>query len=156
VRRGIAEPESVADHSFLTAVLALLLASELGLDAGKLLALTVVHDLPESDADVGDITPHCGISRGEKRRREHAAMDQLCADNPAFGELLRLWREYDEGSTPEAQAAHQLDALEMAIQSREYEARHGIDLSEFRQSARAKIQHPMLLRLLDALDGGIF
>lgn len=151
VRRGIPAPESVADHSFRTAVLALVLADGLGVDAGRLLEMVLVHDLPEGDPEVGDITPFCGVDPEEKRRRERAAMERLCADLPAGDELLRLWLEYDEGRTPEADVAHQLDALEMAIQSREYEAKHGADLSEFRESARKKIRHPALLRLLDEL-----
>jgi putative hydrolases of HD superfamily len=149
LRVGLPEAESVADHSFRTAVLALMLADELGVDAARLVALVLVHDLPESDPDVGDITPFCGVDRVEKRRRERAAMERLCAERP---DLLALWAEYDEGQTPEADAAHQLDALEMAIQSREYEGRHDVDLAEFRESARKKIHHPALLRLLDDLD----
>jgi 5'-deoxynucleotidase YfbR-like HD superfamily hydrolase len=148
VRKGIPDPESVADHSFRTAVLALALAKEMGVDPDRLLRLVIVHDLPESDPDVGDITPFCGVDRDEKRRRERAAMERLCAGMP---ELLACWLEYDEGNTPEAQAAHELDALEMALQAREYEARHGVDLSEFRASARAKVRHPALIRLLDEL-----
>jgi 5'-deoxynucleotidase YfbR-like HD superfamily hydrolase len=152
LRKGIPDPESVADHSFRTAVLALVLADELGVDAGRLLRLVVVHDLPESEPAVGDITPFCGVDREEKRRRERAAMERLCASLPGGEGTLRLWSEYDEGRTPEAEAAHQLDALEMALQSLEYESRHGVDLSEFRESARRKIRHPALLRILDGFD----
>jgi putative hydrolase of HD superfamily len=152
-RKGLPNPESVAEHTFRTAVLALLLAEELGVDSARLTALIVVHDLPESDPEVGDITPYCGITRAEKRKRETAAIEHLCGELPHGEQLLGLWREYDEGQTPEAQAAHQLDALEMAIQAREYEAQFGIDLAEFRASARAKITHPRLIPLLDELDG---
>jgi 5'-deoxynucleotidase YfbR-like HD superfamily hydrolase len=151
VRKGIPDPESVADHSFRTTVLALVFADELGVDSGKLIKLILVHDLPESDPDVGDITPFCGVDREEKRRRERAAMGRLCDRLPNGEELRALWLEYDEGRTPEARAAHELDALEMALQAREYEARHGIDLSEFLASARSKIRHQALLRLLDEL-----
>jgi putative hydrolase of HD superfamily len=151
VRKGLSGTESVADHSFRTAVLALALAGELGVDPGRLLALAVVHDLPESDPDVGDITPSCGISREEKRAKERAAMDRLCTGMPGGDVLLSLWVEYDEGQTPEARAAHELDALEMALQAREYQASHGFDPSEFVASARVKIHHPALLEILDGL-----
>ena len=152
VRSGIVDPESVADHSFQTAILALVFAAGMGVDPDRLLRLVLVHDLPESDPSVGDITPFCGVDREEKRRRERVAMQRLSAKLPDGAELLRLWCEYDEGLTPEARAAHQLDALEMAIQAHEYEVTRDTDLSEFRQSARARIHHPALLRLLDELD----
>jgi putative hydrolase of HD superfamily len=151
VRSGLPDAESVADHSFRTAVLVLVLADDLGVDAQRLLSLVLVHDLPESDPAVGDITPHCGIARDEKRRRERLAMEQLCAGVPGGDRLLSLWLEYDQGLTPESRIAHQLDALEMALQAREYQARHDADLSEFLDSARERITHPALLRLLDDL-----
>src|SRR6516162_4869746 len=116
VRKGLPDPESVADHSFRTAVLALALAEEMGVDPDRLLRLVILHDLPESDPEVGDITPFCGVDRDEKRRGERAAMERLCAGRP---ELLACWLEYDAGETPEARAAHELDALEMALQARE-------------------------------------
>jgi 5'-deoxynucleotidase YfbR-like HD superfamily hydrolase len=149
VRSGLPDPESVADHSFRTAVLALVLAGDLGVDAQRLLSLVLVHDLPESDPAVGDITPYCGVDRDEKRRRERLAMERLCDGVPAGDHLHRLWLEYDDGLTPESRVAHELDALEMALQAREYQARHGADLSEFLDSARGRITHPALLHLLD-------
>jgi putative hydrolase of HD superfamily len=154
VRKGLAAPESVADHSYRSALLALVLGPELGVDTDRLIRLLLVHDLPESDPDVGDITPFCGVDRPEKHRRERAAMERLSADLPADegDALLALWLEYDEGLTPEADVAHQLDTLEMALQACEYETRDGLDLSEFLASARAKIRSPVLLRLLEELD----
>jgi putative hydrolase of HD superfamily len=155
VRRGLdaSGVESVAEHSFLAAVIALTLADDLGVDAGALLRLVLVHDLPECDPAVGDITPFCGVSPEEKRSRERAAMARLCDGLPGGPRLFALWEEYDAAVTPESALAHEIDALEMAVQSRRYEDRHGLDLAEFRASARAKVRHPALLRLLDALEG---
>src|SRR5262245_30867956 len=79
LRRDLPDPESVADHSFRTAILALLVGADLGVDTAKLTALVLVHDLPESDPEVGDLTPFCGVGREEKRRRERASMERLCA-----------------------------------------------------------------------------
>src|SRR3954454_20843223 len=79
VRRGVSDPESVADHSFRAAVLAMLLGTDLGVDRDRLVRLLLVHDLAESDPDVGDITPFDGVGPDEKRRRETTAMERLCA-----------------------------------------------------------------------------
>lgn len=152
VRKGIAQPESVADHSFRAAVLALLLAPRLGVDADRLVRLVLVHDLPESDPEVGDITPFCGVDPAEKRRREAETMARLARMLPEGEQLRALWAEYDENVTSEARAAHQIDALEMALQAAEYQAATGTDLSEFLASARAKVEHPALVELLDALS----
>jgi 5'-deoxynucleotidase YfbR-like HD superfamily hydrolase len=150
VRSGLPDPESVADHSYRTALLALLLGDELGVDTTRVIQLLLVHDLPESDPEVGDITPYCGVPPDEKRRREQHAMERLCAGVPGGEHLLALWLEYAEARTPESAIAHQLDALEMAFQAREYEQQTKTDLSEFLQSARAKIHHPALVRLLES------
>lgn len=153
-RRGIADGESVADHVYRAALLALVLEDRLGagVDVDRLARLLLVHDLAESDPSVGDLTPFCGIGPEEKRRRERAAIERLAATIPEWRSLLPLWREYDEALTPEACLAHELDALEMALQSREYEPLTGLDLSEFRESARAKVRHPALRAILEALD----
>lgn len=154
-RRGIPSPESVADHSFRSSVLALVLGEELGVDRDRLLRIILVHDLAESDPTVGDVTPFDGVAPQDKHHRESAAMERLCATFPGGAELLLLWLEYDEGITPEARIAHQIDAVEMALQARDYENRHGLDLSEFRVGARQKVSHPTLLLLLDRLDGPV-
>ena len=52
VLRGVTEPESVADHSFRTALLALVLARDDSFDRGRCVAMALVHDLAE--AVVGD------------------------------------------------------------------------------------------------------
>jgi putative hydrolase of HD superfamily len=42
----------------------------------KLIKVCLVHDLAESV--VGDITPHCGVSKEEKRRLEEVISSFLC------------------------------------------------------------------------------
>ncbi|MBP9750370.1 MAG: HD domain-containing protein [Candidatus Peribacteraceae bacterium] len=150
VRRGVAAPESVAGHLYRMAVLAMALEPRSGIDTNKLVRMILVHDLAESDPSVGDITPFDGISKEEKTRREGEAMAKLCRDLPLGAELFALFQEYEDGATPEARFAHQLDALEMGLQAKEYEAAQGIDLSEFVVSARKKISDPELLKLLES------
>lgn len=151
--RGIAEPESVADHSFRLALLALVLApkSDPPLDAHRCVAMAIVHDLAESL--VGDITPYDGVSADEKRRREEEAMRHLASLAGDAG-LADLWAEYDAATTPEARFVKELDKLETAMQAAEY-ARAGTapveDLREFRDSAERRVTLPAARALLDAL-----
>src|SRR5690606_14882322 len=120
VRRGIAGPESVAAHSWGVAWLVLALLPP-ALDRGRALAYAVLHDLPE--VRVGDLTPSDGVAPAEKARREHAAMDGLCASLP---HLAATWRAYEAQADPEARFVRQLDRLDMAIQAVAYErAGHG-------------------------------
>ena len=124
LRVGVEPAESVAAHSWGVAFLALLLCPP-GLDRGRLLAMAILHDLAE--IETGDITPHDGVDRAEKRRRETRAMDRLLEGRP---ELRSLWDEAEARATPEAQFLKQLDTLEMGVQARRYMT-HGFDVTEF-------------------------
>ena len=149
-RAGLQGAESVADHSFSAALLAMVIAPGLiGVDRDKLVRLLLVHDLAESDPSVGDITPFSGVPAEEKLRRESEAIDRLCGHLPGGDEVRKLWNEYADSVTPEACLAHEFDALEMGLQARAYQARHGVDLSEFVASAKAKVRHPGLCIWLD-------
>ena len=70
IKSGIEEPESVADHSYRAALLAMVVPLT-GVDAGRCMRMALVHDLAESI--VGDITPSCGISTDEKHGRERVS-----------------------------------------------------------------------------------
>src|SRR5262249_49775963 len=50
---GVDRPESVAEHSFRTAIVGIVLATMQGADAGKTALLCLLHDSPETR--VGDI-----------------------------------------------------------------------------------------------------
>jgi putative hydrolase of HD superfamily len=152
--RGIDRPESVADHSFRLALLALVLAprAEPPVDLHRCVAMALVHDLAESI--VGDITPYDGVPAEEKRRREEEAMRRL--DSLAEGAgLLALWAEYDAAETAEARFVKELDKLETAMQAAEYAgngAAPAAGLSEFRQNAERRLALPVTRALLDALS----
>ena len=47
---GIKNPESVAEHSYRTAVLAMILADLQGLDAEKAIRMALLHDMAEHSA----------------------------------------------------------------------------------------------------------
>ncbi|HYJ78510.1 MAG TPA: HD domain-containing protein, partial [Longimicrobiaceae bacterium] len=92
--RGVEGAESVADHSFRLALLALVLAPrvEPPLDRERCMAMALVHDLAE--CLTGDITPLDGVSAEEKRRREQEAFRHL-GDLAGEPRLAELWEEYD-------------------------------------------------------------
>ena len=138
VRSGINNPESVAAHSWGMALLALkLIPDELNLS--KVLAMCLVHDLPE--VRVGDLTPHDDIST--KAEDEYKAMQEIAP------EWLELFVEYEQGETAEARFVKQIDKLDMGLQALHYQNETNIDLNEFIMSAKAKISDENLSSLLD-------
>lgn len=152
--RGIDRPESVADHSFRLALLALVLAprTDPPVDVQRCVAMALVHDLAESI--VGDITPYDGVAAEEKRRREEEAMRRLDSLAPGAG-LMELWAEYDAAATAEARFVKELDKLETAMQAAEYVqggAASAADLREFREGAERRLTLPVTRALLDALS----
>jgi putative hydrolase of HD superfamily len=60
VRKGVAGPESIADHMYRMGLMATLCAGASGVDVTRCIKMALVHDVAE--AIVGDITPHCGVS----------------------------------------------------------------------------------------------
>ncbi len=140
LRVGIAQPESVAAHSFGVATLGLILCPP-ELDRSRVVAIALLHDLAESV--VGDITPHDGVSVDEKRRQERTAAAQLFAGRP---DLWALWEDYEQDRSPEAHFVHELDKLDMALQAGAYASE--ADTAQFVESALKKLRSPALLSLL--------
>ena len=138
VRSGINNPESVAAHSWGMALLALKLIPD-GLNLSKVLAMCLVHDLPE--VRVCDLTPHDDIST--KAEDEYKAMQEIAP------EWLELFVEYEQGETAEARFVKQIDKLDMGLQALHYQNETNIDLNEFIMSAKAKISDENLSSLLD-------
>jgi putative hydrolase of HD superfamily len=144
--------ESVADHVFATAFLALLLSERYpqGLDRLRVLELVLIHELGEIDA--GDLTPADGLSPNAKHERESKGVRRVASLLSSSDRIIDLWNEYEAGETPEARFVRQIDKLEMAFQAAAYERNSSRNLEEFKTSAREQIQDPMLLKLLDELE----
>jgi len=128
VMRKVKLPESVADHSFRLALMAMVFADEEGLDAGRAVKLALVHDLPE--AVCGDAVAMPGDEerperRREKFEREQKALEQLLErlGGRAALEIRTLWGEFEERKTGEAILVYELDRLEAIFQAKEYAER---------------------------------
>ncbi|NXA57556.1 HDDC2 protein, partial [Nothocercus julius] len=90
VLRKVERPESVSDHMYRMAVMALA-AGDGRLDKGRCVRLALVHDMAE--CIVGDIAPADNVPKGEKRRREEAAMQELTQllSEDLRKEIYELW-----------------------------------------------------------------
>ncbi len=148
VEVGIYQPESVADHTFRTAILCMLYADMEGLDPLKLLRMALIHDLPE--AVIGDLTP--SEKTAETKEKEDTSINQILSLLPKRQreKYIAVWNEYREGKTREAQAVRQLEKIEMALQAKEYEKAGSASksLERFIKSAEEATVWPELKRLL--------
>lgn len=123
VLKGVKDVESVAEHTWRVAMLALILSPQLKLNQLKIVKMALIHDLGE--VVIGDIKWESGKkvigSQEEKHRDEKKAIRKMFADNPNFQEYVLLWKEFNEQKTREAKILKQLDKLEMTIQALEYQ-----------------------------------
>lgn len=158
LRRGLPPQrcETVAEHTFALAVLAMLLCDRLypQLDTLRVVRLALLHDFAEIFA--GDIIPADGLPLVEKQDRERQAIRQVFAGQPQGERYLALWEEFEAGQTPEAQLVRQLDRLEMALQAAVYRADPDLggafDPGEFYTSARRAVQDAPLQDLLAQIE----
>lgn len=156
LKRGVPEAacESVADHSFGTALLALFLAGKPpyeGVDRDKALRIALVHELGEVYA--GDITPVDGVSAEEKASLERDSIRRVLAGLRGGEEYLALWEEFEAGVSPEARFVRELDRLEMGLQAAAYRADGNHRMGEFFESARRSVSTPGLRAMLEAAVG---
>lgn len=121
--RDIEEPESVADHSWGTAVLTMVYGSEEDVDTDKCVRMALVHDLAEYST--GDLVTRADseaqeISKDKKNRLEHNAMEEL-GKTLDGEEMFNLWQEYEERETSEARFVKDMDMIDMCVQALKYE-----------------------------------
>ena len=146
--------ESVADHSFAVALLALYEGERRGYDLEKILKLALIHDLEE--AIIGDLTPRDKAHRGATRvqRDRERAIRELLSKLPAKSRpaYLRLWRDLRERRSKESRLVHQLDKVEMAFQAKEYGKRTGQQkMRDFYDSANRETNDPILKKALASI-----
>ncbi len=151
--KGIArgDCESVADHSFSTAMTAWVIAREYfpQLDEMKVLRMALIHELGEIEA--GDITPYDDVPAGEKHSRERESVENVLGLLNRKDDLFDLWMEFEEGLSEEAILVRRIDKLEMGLQALIYAVEHGMDPTDFLNSARQDDE--ILARILDAANG---
>ena len=153
VRCGIPKPESVADHSFRCAFMAMMLGDMLDVDTERLIKMALLHDMAEVVS--GDITPHDGITKEEKSKREGEGILSLIKDLPNKETYLSLWKEYEEGRTMESKLARNIDKLEMALQTIEYQRAHPEkNLDEFIEEAERHMEIPEVMAIFEIVKKG--
>lgn len=111
--------ESDAEHTFSMIMLALDIMShnDLKLDELKVLKMISYHELCEIDA--GDTTPFDNVTHEEKFNKEYSCIKRL-SEQYNMPEIEKLWLEFEECKTPEAQFVKHLDKFDAILQAKNY------------------------------------
>ncbi len=132
--RGVANCESVADHSFGVAITALTLSEMVPqkLDRGKIVIMAILHDMAESVT--GDLS--LGGSRllppGAKAEAEGRAMDEAFGGLDFAESWLEIWQEFENLASDEARIVRDADRIDLLTQALVYERNTGtVNLDEF-------------------------
>ncbi|MBD3186340.1 HD domain-containing protein [Candidatus Bathyarchaeota archaeon] len=152
-----ARVESVASHSYGTAILLVILdlldliPPHLSLE--KLLKIALLHDLAESET--GDVTPRSGVTPEEKSQAERDAFSRIFHGDSRFNilnEMGSLFAGLDEPGPPcnrkpdEYQFFKQVDKLDMMIQAIMYEREFDMNLKEFHEPVEKYLHGDALKR----------
>ena len=147
--RDVPHVESVAEHSYGVALVALGLADALAADDGaghsldleKVLVMALLHDLAEVRLTDLSLRATRLISEEVKSQAEASAMADLLAPLNTADRLKDLWQAFEDQTSPEGRLVRDADKLEMMIQCLRYEQSGSRGLDEFWQTMDARQWH---------------
>ena len=120
MKLNVKNSESVAEHSYMMSVMAMVLSDIKELNTEKILKMSILHDWAESK--IGDFMPN-EISSEKKTELEEYAMSEILDDLPSKikNDYYDIWNDDKDSSSKDAKFVHELDRLEMALQGKIYE-----------------------------------
>ena len=138
--------ETIAEHSFRTAVIGYVLAlleKENGndkIDENKVLKMCLFHDLPETRTGDQNLLHGKYVSANENEAIEDQCKDLFCG-----GELKKILKEYNEGKhnierSPEAVIAKEADILEQLLTEKEYQERGNTHAAEWMEYSLSRLK----------------
>jgi putative hydrolase of HD superfamily len=147
--RGVPYVESVAEHSYGVALVALALADALAvngeagqrLDLEQVLIMALLHDLGEVRLTDLPLRATRLIPEEVKSQAEASAIADLLAPLPSAGRLRDLWQAFEDETSPEGRLVRDADKLEMMVQCLRYELSGSRGLDEFWQAMDARQWH---------------
>lgn len=132
-------PESVADHSFRTAILGYCLAHLEGADPMRTTLMCLFHDIPE--ARLTDLH-HLAQRYTDWSATQQQATAALCDRLPPqiAGEVRQLMKDCHDAISLEARVARDADRLELLLQALEYRAAGYADLDSWIEHQQTILQ----------------
>lgn len=150
---GVHDPESIADHSFRTAIIASVLAVMEGADPERAALLSLFHDSQETR--LTDI-PHNARKYVTRASNEEVTADQTRGLPGAVAQMISgVVGEYEGRTSAEAICARDADKLECLIQAIEYREQGNRNTGPWIDTALAQLRTASARRLADeALGSG--
>lgn len=146
--------ESTAEHTWRLTLFAALMADEFPeVDLGRLLLMSLIHDIGELYD--GDISAALCPDDEEKYQTEYRAASKVFTLLPESkaSELMELWQEYNDNSSPEAHLIKALDKAETIIQHNQGDNPDNFDYEFNLQYGSKYFQaDPLLIELRAILD----
>jgi len=144
---GVRDPESIAEHSFRTAVIAGVIAKLEGANAERAAFMSLFHDTQETR--ITDI-PYIGKRYLKAAPNEEVTADQMRGLPAQVAEMVRgAVGEYEEKTSLEAVCARDADKLECLIQAVEYREQGHQNVQPWIDSSLAALRTPTGKRLAE-------
>jgi putative hydrolase of HD superfamily len=118
---GVKDPESVAEHSFRTAIIAYLLARLEGVNPEKAVLMALFHDLSETRTNDAHRIVRRYANWKEVDQRVMSEQSKRLPDE-IRKQIMSLFEEFEKEISPEAKVVRDADLLECIVQAREYQA----------------------------------
>ena len=101
------DSESVADHTYMMSVMAMILSDIKNLNTEKIIKMSLLHDWAESK--IGDFMPG-EITNDEKNNLEEKAMAEIISNLPDKLEnnYLDIWNDYKDQISLESKFVHRI------------------------------------------------
>ncbi len=117
---GIPNPETIAEHSMRTAIIAWILSDMEKTDSERTVKMALIHDMHETRS--GDTTTVTKIYLKNYKEAEARAIVDISRNLPpkTANEYRGLMVEFLRCRTPEAKVARDADKLEQFLQAKEY------------------------------------
>ncbi|MCT4356548.1 HD domain-containing protein [Streptomyces sp. Je 1-79] len=148
---GVRDPESVAEHSWRTALIASVIAKLEGADPARAAFLAVWHDTQE--ARTGDVN-YLGKKYSTAADPRDVTADQTAGMPEVLASAIHdLVEEYEAKESPEAVCARDADKLECLLQGIEYKAQGYENAQRWIDNSRGRIVTDTARRLADELLG---
>lgn len=149
---GVKDPESIAEHSFRTAIIGTVLAAMEGADPARVALLCLLHDTQETR--ITDI-PHIARRYLTAADNETVTADQVATCPPAVAQTISdAVAEYEAGATVAAIVARDADKLECLVQAVEYRHLGASTIQPWIDSSRAALKTASAHQLADAALAG--
>jgi putative hydrolase of HD superfamily len=136
---GVKDPESVAEHSYRTAVIAYVLAQLEGADLEKVVSMALFHDMAEARTNDAHRILRRYADWTNVDKKVMADQFQRLPDEVGK-QMLSLFEESEKEVSFEAKVVRDADLLECIVQAREYQALGHRDVVDWILNAKAGLR----------------